>query len=175
LSLVLVLGSLAMTSCARRPPQQAPQPAPLSNALSAPVRLLPPEDLPDPARSILRSRMAFHAQDMGALTWATTVLRYDLVKEKATAIASDATLARPLTGDATELNSALPEKFFVLQDELRMAARTLAVAAAANDASSVAAAYGRLSETCVKCHATYRQGHHQDQGSNARPRGRHGW
>lgn len=30
-----------------------------------------------------------------------------------------------------------------------------------------------ISGSLAKCHATYRQGHHQDQGP--RPRARHGW
>ena len=64
-------------------------------------------------------------------------------------------LAR-ISGDATELASALPATFFDLQDELRAQARTLGDAAEEQNPFHVANAYGRLSETCVRCHATYR-------------------
>jgi hypothetical protein len=137
---------------------QAPQQEQLTKAVSPPERLAPPEDLSGTARAILRTRMQSHAQDMGALMSAVMTLKYDLIQERAIGIANDASLARPLTGDATELNSALPEKFFLLQDDLRAAARGVAAAAAEKNAFGVADAYGRLSETCVKCHATYRQG-----------------
>ena len=65
-------------------------------------------------------------------------------------------LSRPITGDATELNAALPEKFFVRQDELKASARVLEGAAQGLDPNAVATAYGRLSEACVRCHADYR-------------------
>jgi hypothetical protein len=143
----------------------APQEVQLTKAVSAPDRLTPPEDLSGTARAILRTRMSFHARDMGALMSAVMLLKYDLIHERAVGIANDASLARPLTGDATELNSALPEKFFAFQDELRAAATALAAAAAEQDPLQTADAYGQLSKTCVKCHATYRQG--QSHGSRA--------
>jgi hypothetical protein len=64
-------------------------------------------------------------------------------------------MSRPLTGDATELNSLLPEKFFVQQDDLRAQARLLATAAAHQSAFEVADAYGKVS-ACVRCHGVYR-------------------
>ena len=70
----------------------------------------------------------------------------------------DVSLARPLTGDATELASALPEKFFLYQDDLRLEAKTLAEAAGRQHAFDVAESYGRLSQVCVRCHASYRTG-----------------
>jgi cytochrome c556 len=136
----------------------APQEVQMTKAVSAPDRLTPPEDLSGTARAILRTRMAFHARDMGALMSAVMLLKYELIHERATGIANDASLARPLTGDATELNSALPEKFFAFQDELRAAATALAAAAAEQDPQQTADTYGQLSKTCVKCHATYRKG-----------------
>ena len=66
--------------------------------------------------------------------------------------------ARPLSGDASLLNSALPEAFFEHDDDLRRTARELAEAADKADALAVADAYGRLSKTCVSCHAVYRAG-----------------
>jgi hypothetical protein len=86
------------------------------------------------------------------------VLDYRSIDERAAKISSDANLARPLTADATELNTALPERFFDLQDQLKARAAALSAAAARNDALAVADAYGKLSETCVSCHASYRPG-----------------
>ena len=50
----------------------------------------------------------------------------------------------------------VPEQFFARQDELRAGARALATAARARDPHGVAAAYGRVSQGCVRCHADYR-------------------
>ncbi len=146
----------ACASSARtsEPPQQKQ----LAAALTPPKRLAPPESLPGVAREILRARMVSHTQDMGALMSAIMVLEYDEIQTRAQAIAGDANLARPLTGDATELNSLLPAKFFDLQDALKRQAGILADAARRTDALGVANAYGALSETCVQCHATYRAG-----------------
>jgi hypothetical protein len=94
---------------------------------------------------------------MGALMSAIMLLHYDEIYERANDMALDARFARPMTGDASELNSALPERFFVLEEELRTRSGTLAAAATKTNAFAIADAYGLLSETCVKCHATYRE------------------
>jgi hypothetical protein len=151
---LLLLSSCAGSRAAGEPPQ-APQ---LAAAVTPPPRLAPPEYLPENARAILRTIMAAHAHNMGDLVSAIMVLDYDRIVAGAEAVASDATLARPLTGDATELNALLPEKFFWTQDQLRRQARDLADAARARSAFQVASAYGRLSEVCVNCHAVYRAG-----------------
>ncbi|HEY0707025.1 MAG TPA: hypothetical protein VGG33_09515, partial [Polyangia bacterium] len=145
-------------SCAATPRPEPPQEKQFLAAVAPPSRLEPPEDLPGPAREILRSRMANHANDMAALMSAIMVLRYPEIETRATAIANETTFARPLTHDATELNSALPEKFFDHQRDLRVLASSLASAARKLDAFQVADTYGKISETCVKCHATYRAG-----------------
>jgi len=67
-------------------------------------------------------------------------------------------LSRPLANDASELNSALPEKFFLYQDNLRLEAKTLGEAASRQQPFDVADSYGRLSQVCVRCHAAYRTG-----------------
>jgi cytochrome c556 len=156
-TVTLVVATIA--GCASQPERdQPPQQAQLVQAISPPARLEPPEYLSGMARAVLRTRMASHARDMGDLMSAIMVLQYDRIRDRASAIASDASLARPLTGDATELNSALPEKFFQHQDELKAGAKALAVAADKQSAFAVAEAYGRVSETCVRCHGVYRQG-----------------
>jgi hypothetical protein len=154
-TLALALGA----ACASSPPRsEPPQEAQLVRAVSAPARLGEPEYLPGPARAVLKTRMASHAQDMGDLMSAIMILEYPRINARAEAIAGEPSLARPHTGDATELNSALPERFFALQDELKVRARTLAAAAEHQSAFEVADAYGRVSETCVRCHAVYRDG-----------------
>ncbi len=151
---LMLVGACASPSKTADPPQQQQ----LTRAVSPPDRLSAPESLPGAARLILHNRMASHAQDMGALMSAIMVLRYQEIEARAHAIEADANLARPLSGDATELNSLLPEKFFEHQDALRRQAGLLAAAAQRKDAVSVANNYGALSQTCVHCHATYRAG-----------------
>ncbi len=160
---ILSAGLAVLASCAtgeRSGPPQEPQ---LARAVAPPDRLTPPEDLPPTARAILRTRMASHARDMGTLMSNIMVLRYKKIEEGASAIAADANLSRPLTGDATELNAHLPAKFFDLQEELKERAKVLAEAAHRMSAFDVADAYGSVSETCVRCHATYREGQPQTQ------------
>ena len=149
-------GLLLLVSCASQPAPRPPQEAELSRALSEPTRPGPPEPLSPAARQLLKSRMKSHANDMADLVAAIMALDYPAIVQRSHAIAADVNLSRPLTGDATELNAALPEKFFVRQDELKAAARALERAAQGLDPNAVAAAYGRLSEGCVRCHADYR-------------------
>jgi cytochrome c556 len=158
LMLPTVLLSLLAGACATRGSEQPPQQVQLTRAISAPARLEPPAHLPAEARELLRTRMASHARDMADLMSAVMILRYDQVAERAQAIAGEAHFARPLTGDASELNAALPEQFFAQDRQLRVWAGALATAAENLDAFAVANAYGELSETCVSCHAAYRAG-----------------
>ncbi len=149
---------LALAACAGSSRSEPPQQRQLTSAVSPPARLGPPEYLPNMARTVLKTRMVNHARDMGELVSAIMVLDYQSIGLRAGRLADDASWSRPLSGDATELNSLLPEKFFVHQDELRKNARALSTAAASSKAIAVADAYGRLAESCVHCHATYRTG-----------------
>jgi cytochrome c556 len=156
---LLVTVALAAPGCATTAPAaQPPQQKQLTQAVSPPERLRPAEPLSEIARALLRERMASHDRDMGELVSDIMVLRYERIQAGAQRIAGDANLGRPLSADASELNSALPEKFFLYQDDLRLEARTLAEAAARQHAFDVADSYGRLSQVCVRCHATYRAG-----------------
>jgi hypothetical protein len=130
----------------------------ISYAAPAPAtRLEPPADLPGPARQVLQSLMAEHRRDMTDLVAASMGVLYKDMAVAADRVASTA-VSRPLTGDATELNTMLPTRFFDLQDELVARARTLASAARQHDPGATASAYAALSETCVSCHAVYRDG-----------------
>jgi hypothetical protein len=143
--------------CASSPPQP-PQERQLAQAVAPARHLEPREPLPPAARAVLESRMDDHAREMRVLMSAIMILDYPTIHGEAVAIADNANLSRPLTGDATELNSLLPETFFVYQDQLRHDARTLAAAADQLNPFDTAASYGRLSESCVRCHAAYRGG-----------------
>lgn len=152
--LVVVAALLPALACG--PQIQPPQRAQQASAVAAPQRGQPAEPLSPAVQAILRQRMVSHANDMNQLVSAIMILDYPLIADRAEKIAGDASLARPISGDATELNASLPEKFFVHQDRLKFEARGLAEAAGAADPYRVADKYGRLSESCVHCHADYR-------------------
>jgi cytochrome c556 len=92
---------------------------------------------------------------MTELVWAVVLLDHASTATLANAIAAEPRFRRPLTGDATELNSALPPRFFTLQDELLTRARELEVAARSRDAARIARGYGALATSCVACHDAY--------------------
>jgi hypothetical protein len=143
--LSLSAGFVMLTSCASQAvTHQPPQQAQLTQAISTPERQDPPEPLSPAARVILKERMASHTRDMGELVSAIMLLKYPEIAQRADAIAADVNLSRPVTGDATELNSSLPEKFFVRQDDLKAAARVLGGSARNLSPYQVANAYGRL-------------------------------
>ncbi len=148
--------AMVTAACAAPSHNQPPQQTEFAQAVAPPQRLAPGATLPAVARENLRARMAFHARDMNALVSDIMLLRYDEISDRAQRIASDASLSRPLTNDATELNSFFPEKFFLYQDNVRLEAKTLAEAAGRQSAFDVADSYGRLSQVCVRCHAAYR-------------------
>jgi hypothetical protein len=120
--------------------------------------------LPEPARlstvarAELHTRMMRHGLTMENLTWQVTLLDYDGAKGSAAAIAAEPRLARPLAGDASELNASLPDRFFLLQDELRKQVGEVGAAAARRDGEGLAQAYGALNRTCVACHQAYFEG-----------------
>ena len=148
--------ALLSLSCATPEANRPPQMAQLTQAITPPEREGPPEPLSPTARALLRDRMSSHAQDMSQLVSAIMLLQYSEIITRADKIADDVNLSRPTTNDATELNASLPEKFFVRQDDLKAAARGLAAAGRTGNPYQVAQAYGRVSETCVRCHADYR-------------------
>jgi cytochrome c556 len=155
----VVLGAAILsTSCAGQAARQPPQQAQLTQAVSPPRRLEAPDYLPEAARSVLRTIMASHARNMAELMSAVMVLDYPRIHATADAVASDASLARPMTREASELNALLPEDFFLQQDDLRAQAQVLADSASRQSPYAVASAYGHLSESCVRCHYVYRTG-----------------
>jgi len=153
---VATLAWVVACSCASQAPNQPPQQEQLARAITAPDRVDAPEPLPPATRAMLKQRMGTHARDMSDLVAAIMLLEYSRISIRADGIADDANWSRPVTGDATELNALIPEKFFVRQDDLKTAARRLAAAAKLHNPYKVADAYGRVAETCVRCHADFR-------------------
>ncbi len=119
-------------------------------------KVLPtPDYLPPLARAVLHKAMQRHGRDQSRLVLAVTLLQRNLVKSIASEIAAEPRLVRPLGEGRDELNSALPERFFVLQDSLRLRAKELAQAAEKKDDVGLARTFGQLVETCVSCHSAY--------------------
>ena len=107
------------------------------------------------ARALLHARMVNHSKQMMELVRAVVLLDFAESAEIGRAIAAEQRFARPTSNDATELNSALPARFFELQDQLRARGQRLEAAARARDANAVAKSFGAVAETCVSCHSAY--------------------
>lgn len=117
--------------------------------------LTAPSYLSPLARQLLKQRMARHGKDMLALMEAVLFLDRPTALRLAQDIAEEPRLTRPIAGGADDMNAALPERFFVLQDELKSRALSLAQAARGTDNVALAGRLGELTQTCVTCHATY--------------------
>lgn len=134
------------------PPVKKAPPPPKDR--SAPA-LKTPDYLNELARQLLKERMARHGKDVSRLVQAVVLLERDVAKELAQTIATEPRITRPTPGASDELNSALPEQFFVRQDELRERAKALAVAAQNKSDNDLADCLGDLMRTCVGCHSAY--------------------
>jgi hypothetical protein len=97
---------VAMTSCAAPQRAEPVQGTQLTQAVSPPPRLRPPEQLSEAARAMLKTRMASHARDMADLMSAILVLDYEPIRAGSLRIAGDASLSRPLSDDATKRPAA---------------------------------------------------------------------
>ena len=127
-----------------------------SRSIPGGPELAAPEHIPPAARAVIASKMRRHAQQLPALVSQVVVLDYDGVAKTAGEIFDEPEIARPVTGD--ELNGLLPERFFLLQDALRTAARQVVEAAARRDSARLAGALSELTRTCVSCHDVYLHG-----------------
>lgn len=139
------------------PPAAAgPQPkkAPPAQDPSSPG-LKAPDYLNELARQLLKERMTRHGRDMSRLVQAVVLLERDVAKDLAQSIANEPRITRPTPGSTDELNAALPEQFFVRQDELRERAKALAAAAKTGKDDELAARLGDMMRTCVGCHSAY--------------------
>lgn len=128
-----------------------PAPKPDSGA-SVDVGEAPLSDL---ARKVLHRRMGRHGGDVAELTTAVVLLRYEVAADAAPRIANEPRLVRPVVGGEDDLNAAIPERFFVLQDQLRDKAQRLAIQARQQSPAEMADGFGQLTGTCVSCHASF--------------------
>jgi cytochrome c556 len=117
--------------------------------------LTPPDYLNELARHLLKERMTRHRRDMSRLVQAVLVLDRAAARELAQSLANEPRITRPTPGSTDELNAALPERFFVRQDELRERAKALAAAAQHGSDDELALRFGDLVRTCVGCHSAY--------------------
>ncbi|HEX8821005.1 MAG TPA: hypothetical protein VF794_13840 [Archangium sp.] len=114
-----------------------------------------PDYLSDTTRALLRKKMGRHGVDARELMYGVTLLRYDVARAAAQRIASEPRIARPEPGSEDDLSAALPERFFLLQDEARMRAQAVRDSAERRDDKVMAENYGLLVQTCVNCHSLY--------------------
>jgi hypothetical protein len=116
-------------------------------------KLPEPTYLPPAARQVLKGRMERHGGEMRELVMRIILMDDDGAARVAGAIYDEPTLARPLAGD--ELNGMLPERFFVLQDELKASAKRTVGALARGDHAAIGDELAALTKSCVVCHDAY--------------------
>jgi cytochrome c556 len=127
---------------------------PAPDAATNRVTLQRRDALPPLARSALKKPMARHGKDLEALLTAALSLDHAQTARVAARVAAEPRIARP--GDALDsVNAVFPESFFQLQDTFHERTLALGQAARAADDAAVADAFGRLTETCIACHAVY--------------------
>ncbi|MBX5483108.1 MAG: cytochrome c [Myxococcaceae bacterium] len=103
-------------------------------------------------------RLRRHREQMSQLQRTVALLEYDAVADAAHAIQDEPPIARPEEDAPSEdPRASFPPAFFELQDVLHAHVRELGLAARARDDRRLGQAYGRIAETCVRCHALFRQ------------------
>jgi hypothetical protein len=118
--------------------------------------LVKPERIPAAMARVIATKMARHDLQMRTLVSRVVLLDDDGIARAAGEIFDEPALARPLAGD--ELNGLLPERFYVLQDEMRKQTRQLVVASGRHDRAAVANEFAALMKTCIACHDVYLHG-----------------
>jgi len=149
LALIAVMSTATFGGEPAKQPVKAQKPPTVKKGLEAPSYLSPI------ARQLLKRRMARHGHDMLTLVQSVLLLDHATTQRLASEFAAEPRLTRPIAGGEDDLNAALPERFFVLQDELRSRALSLAEAAKKTDDAALASRLGELTQTCVSCHSTY--------------------
>lgn len=154
---LVVAGALSVGLLFQASAAEPRKPAPKAKAAEAkePPGLPAPDYLPEAARTLLRKKMGRHGLDARELMFGVTLLRHDVARAAAQRIASEPRLVRPEAGAEDDPSTFLPERFFVLQDEVRMRAQAVAAAAEKRDDKALAESYGLLVQTCVSCHSVY--------------------
>lgn len=154
---VAVMASLA-SSC-KTAPEPKPAEAQAERTTPVPPALQLPEStyLSPEVRALIRDRMDRHAEQMTFLLVGIVLLNVDATAAFAEEIANEPKLARPGPEDEDTVNALIPRRMFDLQDELAKRAQDLATQAKNNpeDVEGISRAYGRVTETCIRCHAAY--------------------
>jgi len=115
----------------------------------------PGDALPPAARQAISRQMVEHASKLGTLLTAVLLLDHDQVRRYASDIASAPMVARPLPGEKDTVIAQIPKRFFELQDQLATQAKALSEAAGRHDDAQMGAAFGKVTDTCVTCHAAF--------------------
>ena len=118
-------------------------------------KVMKPDLLSPLARGLLRKRMERHGESMVRLVVSVTLLQHEKTQRFANEIANEPTLMRPTPGEDDTFNNGMPERLFVLQDELRIRAKTLATVAAGSNDEQMASNLSLLMQTCVSCHSLF--------------------
>lgn len=112
-----------------------------------------PSRLSEGARSVLRSRMLWHAIDLQELIGSVIRLDFETARTVAKSIAADSGVTRSVEEEEKDLKSGLPDVFFTRQAELKLVSARLASSLARRDTAAISRGIGELTATCVRCHA----------------------
>ncbi|MBL4635307.1 MAG: cytochrome c [Kofleriaceae bacterium] len=119
------------------------------------VKLTRAKPLPMEVTSALKSSMLDHGDDMENLLWSTLMLDYESTSAMVDKKALAPMLSEVNTGGEGTVNRLLPSKFFSLQAELRESLGRLKSAADSKNDTELAAEYGKVAESCIRCHSVY--------------------
>ncbi|MBI4818611.1 MAG: cytochrome c [Deltaproteobacteria bacterium] len=113
----------------------------------APVRpAMPvPANLSSEARAALGARMQGHGDDMNDLLWSILFLDF----------ASTHDIAAHISSQTLVPSGVVPAEIVAFEGRLHALAGELERASKAEDSAKVAELYGKVAETCVRCHASY--------------------
>jgi hypothetical protein len=125
------------------------------------------QSMPNAARQVVRSKMDRHDAQMKALISRVVLLDDDGVARVAGEIFDEPAIARPIGG--AELDGLIPERFFVLQDELRARARQLVIASGNHDRDAIANEFAAVAKSCVACHEVFVHGDNAPGGAKEKP------
>jgi hypothetical protein len=137
-------------------PGSASAAGPAKPALAAPPAPTPVTDLSPPVRELLRKEMVALQGAVGGLAGALAVGEWQAVQDTAAQAAAGFVIPQALTRpQRDELLKVLPDGYHRLDDAFH--AEILGLARAARDRNSPQAAFyfGRMTETCMTCHARF--------------------
>jgi cytochrome c' len=110
--------------------------------------------LPGPVRDLIAGSMRVHGESMETLLLSALRLDYETTASYSSWLADEPHIPRPGTAPDS-INRAIPASFFDLQDAMFDAADALTAAARRRDDPAMAAAFGRLAQSCIACHSVY--------------------